>query len=260
MDVTPLSFLTLVLAGIGGGLSGSIAGLASLVTFPALLAVGLPPVAANVTNTVGLVFTGVGSFLGSRTELRGQGRWLLRVAPVAVVGGLLGAALLLTTPAEGFEKLVPFLLGIASLTILLPRGRAARPPHEQGSPSVRRSRAAFALQSVALFLITVYGGYFGAAAGVLLLALLLRTRDADLPRANAAKNAILAVANSVAAVVFVVVAPVDWGAAVPLGIGCLIGSRIGPVVVRSVPVRPLRYLIGAAGMALAITLGVRAFG
>lgn len=255
MDVTPLSFLVLVLAGIGGGLSGSIAGLASLVTFPAMLAVGLPPVAANVTNTVGLVFTGVGSFLGSRKELRGQGHWLLRVAPVAAIGGLLGAVLLLTTPAEGFEKLVPFLLGIASLTILLPRGRAARAPHEQ-----RRSRAAVVLQAVALFLITIYGGYFGAAAGVLLLALLLRTRDADLPRANAAKNAILAVANSVAAVVFIVVAPVDWGAVVPLGIGCLIGSRIGPVVVRSVPVRPLRYLIGVAGMALAITLGVRAFG
>ena len=255
MDVTPLSFLVLVLAGIGGGLSGSIAGLASLVTFPALLAVGLPPVAANVTNTVGLVFTGVGSFLGSRTELRGQGRWLLRVAPGAALGGLLGAVLLLTTPAEGFEKLVPFLLGIASLTILLPRGRAAR-----SAPGEGRGRVALVLQALALFLITVYGGYFGAAAGVLLLALLLRTRDADLPRANAAKNAILAVANSVAAVVFIAVAPVDWGAVIPLGIGCLIGSRIGPVVVRSVPVRPLRYLIGVAGMALAITLGVRAFG
>ncbi|TKV60363.1 sulfite exporter TauE/SafE family protein [Nakamurella flava] len=253
--MTLLSFLLLVLAGVGGGLTGSIAGLASLVTFPALLAVGLPPVAANVTNTVGLVFTGVGSFLGSRKELRGQGRWLLGIAPVAVVGGVIGAVLLLTTPAEGFERLVPFLLGFASLTILLPRGRAARAGH----PQVRRTGALVA-QAVALFLITIYGGYFGAAAGVLLLALLLRTRDDDLPRANAAKNAILAVANTVAAIIFIVVAPVDWGAVIPLGIGCLIGSRIGPVVVRSVPVRPLRYLIGAAGFALAITLGFRAFG
>lgn len=254
MDVTPLSFVLLVVAGIGGGLTGSIAGLASLVTFPALLAVGLPPVAANVTNTVGLVFTGVGSFLGSRRELRGQGRWLLRVAPVAAVGGLIGAALLLTTPAEGFERLVPFLLGFAALTILLPRGRGAR-----ASGGGRRSAVMAVAQAAALFLITVYGGYFGAAAGVLLLALLLRTRDDDLPRANAAKNAILAVANSVAAVVFAVVAPVDWAAAIPLGIGCLIGSRIGPVVVRSVPVRPLRYVIGVAGLVLAITLGYRAF-
>lgn len=255
MDVTPLSFLSLVLAGVGGGLTGSIAGLASLVTFPALLAVGLPPVAANVTNTVGLVFTGVGSFLGSRKELRGQGRWLLRIAPVAVVGGVIGAVLLLTTPAQGFERLVPFLLGFASLTILLPRGRAARAGHQQVRPT-----GVLVAQAAALFLITIYGGYFGAAAGVLLLALLLRTRDDDLPRANAAKNAILAVANTVAAIIFVVVAPVDWGAVIPLGIGCLIGSRIGPVVVRSVPVRPLRYLIGAAGCVLAITLGFRAFG
>lgn len=262
MDVTPLSFFLLVLAGVGGGLTGSIAGLASLVTFPALLAVGLPPVTANVTNTVGLVFTGVGSVLGSRSELRGQWRWLLRLVPMAVIGGLIGAALLLTTPADGFEKLVPFLLGLAALTILLPRGRAARrtgDPAALGAPP-RTARLGPAMQAGALFLITVYGGYFGAAAGVLLLALLLRTREDDLPRANAAKNAILAVANSTAADVFALVAPVDWAAVVPLGIGCLIGSRIGPVVVRSVPVRPLRYLIGGAGVALAITLGFRAFG
>src|SRR5690349_15441842 len=113
----------LVVAGICGGLTGSIAGLASVATYPALLLIGLPPVTANVTNTVALVFNGVGSVLGSRPELAGQRAWLKRIIPVAVAGGAVGAALLLCTPAEGFEKVVPFLLAFASVAILLPRGR-----------------------------------------------------------------------------------------------------------------------------------------
>ena len=110
--MSPAEFVFLIAAGIAGGLTGSIAGLASLATYPALLAVGLEPVSANVTNTVALVFTGVGSFLGSRPELVGQGQRIKALAPVAAVGGLIGAALLLSTPAEGFEKLVPWLIGL----------------------------------------------------------------------------------------------------------------------------------------------------
>src|SRR5919205_627585 len=105
----------LAAAGIAGGLTGSIAGLASVATYPALLMVGLPPVTANVTNTVAVVFNGIGSVWGSRPELRGQGEWIKRIAPAAAVGGALGAALLLSTPAEGFERVVPILLGLASL-------------------------------------------------------------------------------------------------------------------------------------------------
>ena len=105
-------------------------------------------------------------------------------------------------------------------------------------------------------MITIYGGYFGAAAGVLLLALLLRTGGATLAHANASKNVILGVANAVAAVAFIVVAPVYWPAVVPLGAGCLIGSRLGPVIVRHAPATPLRFLIGAAGVALAVKLAL----
>jgi uncharacterized membrane protein YfcA len=242
----------LAAAGVLGGLTGSIAGLASVATYPALLVVGLPPVTANVTNTVALVFNGVGSVWGSRPELAGRLAWVKRMAPAAVAGGVLGAVLLLSTPAEGFERIVPILLGVASGAIVLPR------PTNEGTAVVdhRRRRVLARWEFAAIFLICLYGGYFGAAAGVLLLALLLRAEDATLAEANADKNVVLGVANTVAAVIFAVVAPVQWPAVVALGIGCLVGSRLGPIVVRHAPAGPLRVMIGVAGLALAVKLGV----
>jgi len=242
-------------AGVLGGLAGSIAGLASVATYPALLLVGLPPLLANVTNTVALVFSGIGSVWGSRPELEGQGAWLKRIAPVALLGGAAGAALLLSTPAEGFEKIVPILIGLASVAIVIPH-RASRPARVS---SHHRHRVTVALEAAAIFLICIYGGYFGAAAGVLLLALLLRAGGAGLAHANAGKNVILAVANTTAAVIFVVIAPVDWPAVVAVGFGCLLGSRLGPVVVRHAPAWPLRVGIGVAGLALAVKLGIDAY-
>lgn len=244
----------LIVAGIAGGLTGSIAGLASVATYPALLVVGLPPVAANVTNTVAVVFNGVGSIWGSRPELRGRGPWLKRIVPGAALGGVTGAALLLSTPAEGFEKLVPLLIGFAAVAILIPR----RPRTTIGDDVPRPRWAAFG-RVVAVFLICIYGGYFGAAAGVLLLALLLRAGE-TMPHASADKNVILATSNVVATAIFVFVAPVHWPAVLTLGAGCLVGSRLGPIVVRHAPATPLRLAVGAAGLALAVKLGVDAYG
>ena len=242
----------LVAAGIGGGLVGSVAGLASVSTYPALLLVGLPPVSANIANTVALVFNGVGSVWGSLPELRGQRRALLELLPIAVAGGATGAALLLTIPADGFERVVPVLLGLSAIVIAL--------PHRRGHDAdVRRSTRHTVLMAVATFAICVYGGFFGAAAGVLLLAMLLRTGSESLAHANATKNVVLGVANAVAAVIFIVLTPVHWAAVVPLAVGCLIGSRIGPVVVRHAPATPLRLLIAVAGLALAVKLGFDAY-
>jgi hypothetical protein len=246
----------LAAAGVLGGLTGSIAGLASVATYPALLLVGLPPVTANVTNTVAVVFNGIGSVLGSRPELKGQGRWLKRIVPVAALGGLIGALLLLTMPAEGFERVVPLLLAFASVAILIP----PRPRKDATVASHRRHTATVILESAAIFVICIYGGYFGAAAGVLLLAMLLRAGGATLAHANASKNVILGVANVVAAVLFIFLAPVQWSAVIPLGLGCLVGSRLGPIVVRHAPAKPIRLAIGAAGLALAVKLGVDAYG
>jgi uncharacterized membrane protein YfcA len=250
-----MNWALLAAAGVLGGLTGSIAGLASVATYPALLLVGLPPVTANVTNTVALVFNGIGSVLGSRPELTGQGAWLKRIAPTAAVGGAVGAAMLLSTPAQGFERVVPILMGVASVAILLPRASSqeARVADHQGHT------VKVVLEAAAIFAICVYGGYFGAAAGVLLLAMLLRTSGATLAHANAGKNVILGVANVVAAVIFAIFAPVQW-AVVPLGLGCLVGSRLGPVVVRHAPSGPIRVVIGVAGLALAVKLGFDADG
>ncbi|WP_456872741.1 sulfite exporter TauE/SafE family protein [Geodermatophilus sp. SYSU D00766] len=256
MPVTVLEWALLVLAGLGAGLSGSIAGLASLVSYPALLATGLPPVTANVTNTVALVLTSVGSVSASRPELAGQRRRLLPLVAAGVLGGAAGAGLLLLTPAEAFERLVPLLIGGAALAIVL-----QRPPGELAAEGMRRhGRRDPWWLAAGTALVAVYGGYFGAAAGVLLLALFLLGTGEGLPRSNAFKNVVLGVANAVAAVGFVVLAPVAWSAVLPLALGCLAGGRLGPRVVRRAPQALLRRLIGLAGLGLAVVLALDAYG
>jgi hypothetical protein len=254
--VSPLEFGFLVLAGVGAGLTGSIAGLASLISYPALLAVGLPPVTANVTNTVALVLNSVGSVSASRPELQGQARRLVPLAVAAVLGGTVGAVLLLITPSGAFERIVPFLIAGASAAILV-----QRPPRElaeeghRDHPVPRDPR----WLAVGTFAIAIYGGYFGAAAGVLMLAMYLLGTGETLPRGNAMKNLVLGVANSVAAIGFVVFASIAWSSALPLAIGLFAGGRIGPRVVRRAPQTALRRVIAVAGLALAVRLGIQAF-
>lgn len=240
-----------VLAGIGAGLTGSIAGLASLISYPALLAIGLPPITANVTNTVALVFGGVGSVLGSRPELTGQARRVRRLAGAGVLGGAAGAVALLATPPGAFERIVPWLIAAASVTILAVR-RPAAPPDGPARPD---RPVVVGL----VFLVGVYGGYFGAAAGVLLLALFLAVTAETVACSNALKNVVLGLANLVAGVLFAVDGAVDWAVAVTLGVGVLAGSRMGPVVVRRVPPRPLRVVIALAGLGLAVRLAYGAY-
>lgn len=246
-----LDAVWLLLAGFGGGLSGSVAGLASLVSYPVLLAIGLPPVSANVTNTVALVFSSTGSVTGSRPELKGQSAIVRRLAPMAVAGGAAGGVLLLVTPAATFTRLVPVLIGAAALAILIP-GKASRPA---GADPYRPSP----LLAAGVFLVAVYGGYFGAAAGVVLLALVLSATSETLARSNALKNVLLGSANAVAAVAFALFGPVHWWDVVPLGAGFLAGGRLGPVIVRHVPAWPLRVLIAGAGIGLAVHLGLAAY-
>ena len=237
----------LALAGIGGGLAGSIGGLASLVSYPALLATGLSPVSANIANTVSMVFSGVGATAGSRHELRGQGAALRRLALASAAGGAAGSALLLLTPSGAFRLAVPWLIGGASLIMLV------RP--RPGRDAARRPLGLV----VAVFAIAVYGGYFGAAAGVVLLAFLLHWSADTLPRINAAKNVLLGTSNAVAAIAFALTSNVHWTAVAPLAAGLLVGARAGPIVVRHSPANLLRTLIALGGIGLAITLGIQAY-
>jgi uncharacterized membrane protein YfcA len=254
--MSALEFAFLVVAGVGAGLVGSIAGLASLISYPALLATGLPPVTANITNTVALVLNGVGSVSASRPELVGQGRRVLRLAGAAVLGGAAGAALLLSTPTSAFERIVPWLIAGASAAILV-----QRPPRAlavEGALEHPDHRDPWWLP-LGTFAIAVYGGYFGAAAGVMLLAMYLLTTGEGLPRGNALRNVILGIANSVAAVGFIAFASIAWSAALPLAMGLFAGGRLGPRVVRRAPQALLRRVIAVAGLGLAIHLGVQAY-
>jgi uncharacterized membrane protein YfcA len=256
--VSVQEFTLLVLAGAAAGLVGSIAGLASLFSYPALLATGLPPLTANVTNTVALVLNGVGSVSASRPELTGQRPRLVRLGVAGLLGGVVGAALLLLTPSDAFEKLVPFLIAGASLAILV-----QRPPRELAAEGAtgqtghpRRDHWGLTLGT---FAVSIYGGYFGAAAGVLMLAMFLLVTGEGVPRGNALKNVVLGLANAVAALGYAFLADVAWLAALPLAIGFFLGGRLGPRVVRRVPQTLLRRLIAVAGLGLAVHLGITAF-
>jgi uncharacterized membrane protein YfcA len=239
----------LLLAGIAAGLVGSVSGLASVISYPALLAIGLPPVTANVTNTIALVFSGIGSTLSSQPELRGQLGRLKVLSSIAVAGGITGGVLLLVTPASTFERVVPWLIGIASLCVLIPRPKA--------HPELGTSDRGWVMLGV--LLISCYAGYFGAAAGVLLLALLLATTAETLAQSNAVKNAVLFCANGVAALYFAFFGDVRWLAAAPLGLGFLVGGLLGPPVVRRLPAGPLRLVIATAGVAIAIRLALQVY-
>ena len=253
-----LEFALLVVAGVGGGLIGSVAGLASLISYPALLATGMPPLTANVTNTVALVLNGVGSITASRPELVGQRRRLVRLSVAGLVGGVVGAVLLLLTPSAAFERLVPFLIAAASAAILVqrpPRELAAEGAAEQAIDPQGDSRWLL----LGTCAVSIYGGYFGAAAGVLMLAMFLLVTGEGMPRGNALKNVVLGVANGVAALGFAVFADVAWVAVLPLALGFFVGGRIGPTVVRRVPQTALRRAIAVAGLGLALHLGIDAF-
>jgi len=249
------TFLLLVGAGVAAGLTGSMAGLASLFSYPALLAAGMPATAANVTNTVALTFSSLGSTAGSRPELTGQGPTVRRfalLAVLAVLGGATGAGLLLVTPDGLFVRIVPFLVAAASLALLLQpmiKSAIATASSQRTSPGVIAGIVA----------VSVYGGYFGAAAGVLMLALLLVTLPVSLLQGNALKNVLLGLANGIAAVGFAVFGPVEWWAVLPLAAGLLVGGWTGPLLARRLPGSVLRIAIAVAGMVLAVRLGLQAF-
>ena len=240
----------LAAAGFGAGLCGTVAGLASLFSYPALLATGLAPLPANVTNTVALIATSVGSAAGSRTELAGRAPLLRRLAPVVLLGGAVGAGLLLLTPPGAFAVLVPGLIAAASVVLLLqPRIRRFAERRTTGAPD----RPGPALHA-GMFAVAVYGGYFGAAAGVLMVALLLVGLPLTVLQGNAVKNVLLGVANAVAAAGFAVFGPVHWAAVPPMVVGLLVGARLGPVLARRLPENGLLIGIAAAGLGLAAAL------
>lgn len=241
--------LVLVAAGVVAGTVGTAGGIASLVSYPVLLAIGLSALRADVANIVAVVTCWPGAALASRPELRGRGSFLKRYTPLALVGGAAGTALLLSTSPGVFREVVPFLVAGGSAVLLMqPRLTARHPLHDH--------RAGLFLLAAALPLIAVYNGYFGAGSGVMTLALLLIAVDQHLPTANALKNMLVGAATGVSAVGLVIFGPVDWSAVAPLAVGMFLGSTIGPRVTRRAPARALRVLVGLVGLGLAIHLWI----
>lgn len=236
----------LLVAGVGSGLIGYATGLASLVSFPVLLALGLSPLSANVTNSVALTGITLGGVTSARRELTGQRSRLLRFGAVGLLGGAVGALLLLRLPPGVFELVVPWLVAFGSVLLLL-------------RPWLRRLHAGrlherHPLVLVAVALVAVYCGYFGAGAGVLLMATFGAVLVDRLARVSALRIAVAGLANVTAAVLFAVTGSVDWGAVLPLGLGAVVGSALGPPLVRRLPETPLRVVIALAGFGLAVML------
>ena len=241
----------LAVAGLVSGMVNALAGGGSLLLFPALLAVGFPPLAANVTNSVIQCPGYVGLALGSRRELRGQRERVVSTAGVAVAGSL-GGSLLLVLPARVFDTVVPALVALASVLLGMQPwlSRWIGEP-EQDAPDRR------AILLPAVFLGAIYGGYFGGALGVILIAVLALTAHDDLRRLNAAKGVLSLIISAVTVVVFAIGAPVDWLAVALLAPTTLVGGFIGAKLAGRVSELALRVAVVVVGLAVSIYLFVR---
>lgn len=251
MDITPIEALLLVGVGIVGGIVSILVSLASLVTYPALLALGLPPVSANVTNTVSLVFNAAGAGISARHELHGQRPTLQRLAVVGAAGGATGALLLLLLPARWFELVAPVLIAGASALILVQPWLAT---HARFRP-----RGITPATATAYFATAVYTGYFGAAGGIIAIVVLSSIIARPFVDVNAAKAVLAGVANGVAAIGFALFGPVRWSYVVPLALGLFIGGLIGPWIARRIPAPAFRALVGACGLGVAALLAWRTY-
>lgn len=245
----PAGVVFLLVSGLLAGAVNAVAGGGSLLVFPALLAVGFPPLAANVTNSVAQWPGYVGLVLGARRDLPGQGRRIVGTAIVAALGAGVGAALLLVLPASVFDAVVPVLVILASLTMAV----GPRLKRVLGNPAGgERDRSAALL--VAVFLAAVYGGYFGGALGVVLISVLALFAHDELRRLNALKGVLSLVVASVTVVVFSIGAPVDWLAVVLLAPTTLVGGYLGALVARRMPETVLRWAVVLLGLAVGVTL------
>ena len=239
--------VALLAAGMAAGTINTIVGSGTLITFPTLLFFGYPPLVANISNTVGLVAGGLTGIHGYRAELAGQGRTVRRLVPMSLLGALTGAILLLVLPESAFEAIVPVLIAAALLLVLLGRRlqawAAARHP-DQDSAGRR------VLLTVGVFAAGVYGGYFGAAQGILMVGIMSVLLAISLQRVNALKNVLVTVVNAVAAVVFMIVAweRIDWPVATLIAVGSLAGGYVGAKVGRRLSPALLRGLIVVIGV------------
>ncbi len=245
----PVEALAIAAAGVAAGTINTVVGSGTLVTFPVLLAVGYPPVVANVSNTIGLVPGSISGALGYRRELAGQRRRAARFGAASVLGGITGAVLLLTLPASAFDAIVPAFIAAALVLIVL-QPRLSRRLAERRPPGGHEG----ALPALAVFCSGVYGGYFGAAQGIMLLAVLGLATDDDMQRLNALKNVLAGLVNLVAGVLFVIIADVAWGAVALIAVGSVLGGILGARFGRRLSPALLRGAVIVVGLTAIVQL------
>lgn len=290
------SLLLILLAGIGAGFVGYAVGASSLVSYPALLAFGIPPVLANASNTVGVVGTGIGGVMGARKELKGQAVRSITYVVIGAFGGVAGAFLLLKLDPSVFEFAAPVLILLSSLIIAInPRGRmqakqaaadaTAQLKHIEATEATEATDATDAAKRattptaphrppeqlvqpmsqdswwvwLGVVAVAIYSGYFGAGAGTLALAMLDAAKIGPFHKINALKTLIGTGANISASVVFIIQGAVDWPAAIMLCIGCFIGGYIAPPITRKIPANIMRAAAVIAGIILTIDLGFKTY-
>jgi uncharacterized protein len=247
--MSPIEAIAILAAGLAAGTINTIVGSGSLITFPTLLAFGYSPVLANVSNTVGLVPGSLSGAVGYRRELTGQRGRVIRLGLAAAVGGLTGALLLLVLPATTFQQVVPILiLGSVALIAIQPRLSRA-----MGDRRVAGAEHTVPLV-ITLYLTGIYGGYFGAGQGVIMMALLGVFLPDDLQRLNGLKNVLAVLINGVAAILFILLSPIAWPAAILLAIGAIVGGQVGAVVGRRLPANVLRVAIIVVGTVVGVRL------
>lgn len=290
------SLLLILLAGIGAGFVGYAVDASSLVSYPALLAFGIPPVLANASNTVGVVGTGIGGVMGARKELKGQAVRSITYVVIGAFGGVAGAFLLLKLDPSVFEFAAPVLILLSSLIIAInPRGRmqakqaaadaTAQLKHIEATEATEATDATDAAKRattptaphrppeqlvqpmsqdswwvwLGVVAVAIYSGYFGAGAGTLALAMLDAAKIGPFHKINALKTLIGTGANISASVVFIIQGAVDWPAAIMLCIGCFIGGYIAPPITRKIPANIMRAAAVIAGIILTIDLGLKTY-
>ncbi len=247
--MSPTDAILITLAGLGAGMINTVVGSGSLITFPTLIALGYPPVLANVSNNIGLVPGALSGVYGYRRELVGQSNRIKRLVPASLAGSLLGSILLLQLPSAVFKKVVIVLIVIA-LALVVAQPTISRRLHAKGDASTRVTWPLMVLVGLA----GIYGGYFGAAQGIILIALLGIFIADDLQRLNGVKNVLAMSVNLMASAVFLFAAEINWAIVACIALGSVVGGQLGATVGRKLNPKALRAVIVVVGLTALVRL------